>query len=297
MSKVSISVISKKIEELPTPDFIVQRIINIASNPNSSVKDLNAAVLESPSLSAKILKLSNSAYYALPRKITKLSQAINILGFKTVRNLAMSIFTVKNFFKNEYDFFNTKKFWTHLMSTAIASELLAKTINYPEREEAFLAGLLHDLGKIAMANIMPDVFEMTIKIANHKKISFKESELLLESYSHESIGKMIFKQWALSDQIINTAGFHDSIENISDENTKMIVQITHIANITTNTLYYGYSGNFGIEIPDINAWNNLGLNPKKYFNYVEALKKKINDSEEFMNIDGIIDDMEVDENV
>lgn len=297
MSKVSISVISKKIEELPTPDFIVQRIINIASDPNSSVKDLNAAVLESPSLSAKILKLSNSAYYALPRKITKLSQAINILGFKTVRNLAMSIFTVKNFFRKEYDFFNTKKFWTHLMSTAIGAELLAKTINYPEREEAFLGGLLHDLGKVAMSNIMPEVFEMTIKVSKHKKISFKEAENLLDSYSHESIGKLLFKQWGLSDQIINTAGFHDSVDDLSDENTKMIVQIIHISNITTNTLYYGYSGNFGIEIPNINAWNNLGLTPKKYFNYVEALKNKIDNSEEFMNIDGIIEDMEVDENV
>jgi hypothetical protein len=62
-------------------------------------------------------------------------------------------------------------------------------------------------------------------------------------------------------------------------------------------LYYGYSGNFGIEIPNINAWNNLGLTPRKYFNYVEALKNKIDNSEEFMNIDGIIEDMEVDENV
>lgn len=297
MSKVSISVISKKIEELPTPDFIVQRIINIASDPTSSVKDLNAAVLESPSLSAKILKLSNSAYYALPRKITKLSQAINILGFKTVRNLAMSIFTVKNFFRNEYDFFNTKKFWTHLMSTAIGAELLAKTINFPEREEAFLAGLLHDLGKVAMSNIMPEIFEMNIKVAKHKKISFKKAEEILESYSHESIGKLLFKQWGLSDLIVNSAGFHDSIENLTDDNSKMIVQVVHLANVTTNTLFYGYSGNFGIELPDANSWNNLGLNPKKYFNYVEALKKKIDESEEFMNIDGIIDEMEVDENV
>lgn len=297
MSKVSISVIAKKIEELPTPDFIVQRIINIASDPNSSVKELNTAVLESPSLSAKILKLSNSAYYALPRKVTKLSQAINILGFKTVRNLAMSIFTVQNFFRDEYDFFNTKKFWTHLMSTAIGAELLAKTINFPEREEAFLAGLLHDLGKIAMANIMPEIFEMTVKTAYHKKISFKEAEILLDSYSHEFIGKLLFKQWGLSDQIINSTGFHDSVDDLSDDNTKMIVQIVHIANITTNILFYGYSGNFGIEIPNINAWNNIGLTPKKYFSYAEALKNKIENSEEFMNINSIVEDMEVEKNV
>jgi len=137
VADISIKEITRKIEELPTPDFIVQRIVSIASSPNASTKELNMAILESPSMAAKILKMANSAYYAMPRRITKLSQAINILGFRSVRNLALSVFTAKSFFSREFEYFNTKKVWSHFMATAISCELLSKFINFPDREEAF----------------------------------------------------------------------------------------------------------------------------------------------------------------
>lgn len=281
--------ISKKIEELPTPDFVVQRIISIASNPESGTKELNIAVLESPTLSAKILKMSNSAYYAIPRKITKLTQAINILGFKTVRNLAMSIFTVNSYFKKEYEYFNTEKFWKHLMGTGIAAELLSNYVNYPEKEEAFLSGMLHDLGKIAMAFVMPDVFEMIVKLSKHKKVSFSKAEEMLQSFSHQQIGKVLFENWNMSDIIIDTATFHDNPNENRHENTKAIVNIVHIANISVKTLLYGHSGSFEIPIPNEVAWNELSLTPQKYKKYLDNLKEKISESQDFMNLNNIID--------
>ncbi len=137
------------------------------------MKELVNSISQSPTLTAKILRLANSAYYSLPKRITRLTQAVNLLGLKTVRNLALSIFTVENFFLiKSILFFNTYNFWQHLITTGIASELLAKYLNFPEKEESFMCGILHDLGKIVMAHIMPEVFEMVIKVAQHEKISF-----------------------------------------------------------------------------------------------------------------------------
>lgn len=290
--EVSIKKLSEKINELPTPDFIVQNIIAVASDPDSGTKDLNSAVLKSPPLSAKILKLSNSAYYALPRKITKLSQAINILGFKTVRNLALSLFTAKSFFKEEYEYFNTKKFWKHLMGTAIAAELLSKYVNFPDREEAFLSGMLHDLGKIAMAILMPDIFKMIIKTSHHKKISFSEAEELLETFSHEQIGKMMFENWNLSEIVIDSTANHNNPRNNKNENTKMITKIVYLSNKTINILYYGYSGCFDIPIAEKDLWNTIGMTTKKYISYLDKLKMVITDSEDFLNMDQIMKDIE-----
>jgi len=291
MANISIKEISSKISELPTPDFIVQRIIKIASDPNSGTKELNSAVIESPSLTAKILKLSNSAYYALPRRVSKLSQAISILGFKSVRNLALSIFTANTFFKNEFDFFNTEKFWKHLISTGIASELLSKYVNYPEKEEAFLSGMLHDLGKIAMAFVMPDIFEMILKTSFHKKISFIEAESLLETYGHQQIGKLFFESWNLSPLITDVANFHDTPSALSNDNSRSIVNIVNVANSSINILQYGYSGCYNIPIPDSKSWNELGLTPKKYKNYFYNLKEKLNESDDFMNLKNIVEDI------
>ncbi|MDK2906678.1 HDOD domain-containing protein [Petrotoga sp. DB-2] len=293
MNEMDIQEITKKIKELPTPDFIVQRIINIANDPYADINDLHNMIVQSPALTAKILRLSNSAYYALPKRVTKLTQAINLLGFKTVRNLALSIFTVENYFSQEIPFFNTQHFWVHLISTGVASELLAKYLNSPDKEEAFMCGVLHDLSKVVMAHIMPEVFEMVIKVAQHEKISFFQAENMLSTYSHQQIGRKLFKNWNMSDLVIETATYHDNPLESSNEEARKLLYIVNVANITTNSYFYGYSGCFDIPEVDLKVWNFLGLNYNKYSSYFEEFKDIIKRSPEFTNMKEVFDDMEV----
>ena len=109
----------QQIESLPSPDFILQKIVETASSPSASAKELNQIASKDQSFVAKILKLANSAFYGLPKNVTKLTDAIMILGFKTVRNLAMSIFTKENFFGFQSKEVNVKDFWRHSLGTAI----------------------------------------------------------------------------------------------------------------------------------------------------------------------------------
>lgn len=142
------------ISEIPTPDALIQQIVSTASNPNTSAKDLERVISMDVGLSTKILKLVNSAYYGLPRKITKLSEAIVIVGFKTVRNLALSVFTYSAL-HSKTTFVDHDKLWSHFMFTAILSEQIAKSIGFMNREEVFLGGLMHDVGKLAIDLIFP----------------------------------------------------------------------------------------------------------------------------------------------
>ncbi len=114
------------VSELPTPDVIVEQIIATASNPNVSAKELERVIAQDVGLSTKVLKLVNSAYYGLPRKISKLSEAIMILGFKTVRNLALSVFTYSALKASTKSKIDHDKLWAHFMLTAIFSENIAK---------------------------------------------------------------------------------------------------------------------------------------------------------------------------
>ncbi|KUK84023.1 MAG: Putative signal transduction protein [Petrotoga mobilis] len=293
MNDKDIKALTKKINELPTPDFIVQRIIDLANDPEANTNDLHNMIVQSPALTAKILRLVNSAYYALPKRVTKLSQAINLLGFKTVRNLALSIFTVENYFSEDIPFFNTQHFWVHLISTGLASELLARYLNFPDKEEVFMCGVLHDLSKVVMAHIMPDVFEMIIKVAKHEKISFFQAENLLSTYSHQQIGRKLFENWNMSELVIETATYHDNPLESQDEEAKKILYIVNVGNITTNLYFYGYSGSFDIPEVDLKVWNFLGLNYNKYSSYFEEFKDIIKRSPEFTNMKEIFDDLEV----
>ncbi|WGS65980.1 HDOD domain-containing protein [Marinitoga aeolica] len=284
--------IIKKISELPTPDFILKRIMDIASNPSSNTKELESAVLQSPPLVAKILKLSNSAYYALPRKITKVSQAINILGFKTVRNLALGIFVADSFFRREFEFLDSRKFWQHSISVAIASEQLAQIVNYPDKEEIFLSGMLHDLGKMVMGIITPETVEMVLNVAEYKKASFSKAESMLNVMSHQTLGKHLFENWNLPENVIYTAAFHDEPEKLEIDSFSMNVYIVHLANVSINSIYYGYSGCFDIPVPSDVVWNKFDMNIKKYMNFLNSLEQKLNESNDFTNLDTFIEEPE-----
>lgn len=280
--------ITNKIKELPTPDFLVQNIISISSDTESDMKELVNSISQSPTLTAKILRLANSAYYSLPKRITRLTQAVNLLGLKTVRNLALSIFTVENFFDKEYPFFNTYNFWQHLITTGIASELLAKYLNFPEKEESFMCGILHDLGKIVMAHIMPEVFEMVIKVAQHEKISFFESENLLSTIGHQQLGKILFENWNMSDIVLDVVSLHNQPLNLENETNKKILYIVHLADSTINLLFYGFSGCYNIPVVESEVWNFLGINYSMYESYFEDLKKTIERSKELIYMNQIL---------
>ncbi|OQY09382.1 MAG: hypothetical protein B6I29_03540 [Marinitoga sp. 4572_148] len=284
--------IIKKLSELPTPNFVLKRIIDTTSNPSSNTKELENAVLQSPPLVAKILKLSNSAYYALPRKITKLSQAINILGFKTVRNLALSIFVADSFFRREFEFLDSQKFWKHVMSVAIASEMLSQFVNYPDKEEIFLSGMLHDLGKIAMGIITPETVEMILNVAEYKKVSFIKAENMLNVMTHQTFGKLLFENWNLPESVIYTAAYHDEPEKLDIDRFSLNVYIIHLANISVNSIFYGYSGCFDIPVPSDVVWNRFDMTAKKYLDFLNNLERKLEESNDFVKLNTFIEDTE-----
>ncbi|MGC8954495.1 MAG: HDOD domain-containing protein [Fervidobacterium sp.] len=250
------------VSEIPTPDIIVQQIISTASNPNSSVKDLEKTISMDVGLSAKILKLVNSAYYALPRKITKLSEAIVIVGFKTVRNLALSVFTYSAL-HSKVTFIDHDKLWSHFMSTAIFSEQIAKDIGYINREEVFLAGLMHDIGKLAIDLLLPAyIFELS-KVSKElsKPMFLIEYENKFET--HSEIGEELLRHWKFPDEYISVALLHEK-PSVNPNNPYIeMVCIVHLANMFSNIFLPGASLSFGEPYLDPITFKILGIKPSR----------------------------------
>ncbi|ANQ54350.1 phosphodiesterase [Thermosipho sp. 1063] len=250
----------KEIEEIPTPDFQVQQIINIASNPDSSIKDLEKAISMDASLSLKVLKLVNSAYYGLPRKITKISEAVMILGFKTVRNLALSIFTYSSLNKGASNV-DKKKLWQHFMSTAIISEVVSKIIGYPEQEEAFMAGLLHDIGKIVLDIAFPKYITSLVEKSKSNKVCFYTLEKKLGEETHGELGAFLIEQWKLPELFQIVSLYHDEPENNDQEAFDTILYIVHLANYFSDLMYNGYSGSYCEPTLSAKTFKVLGIKP------------------------------------
>ncbi|AMW32064.1 HDIG domain-containing protein [Fervidobacterium changbaicum] len=267
------------ISEIPTPDIVVQQIISTASNPNASAKDLEKVIAMDVGLSTKILRLVNSAYYGLPRKITKLSEAIVIVGFKTVRNLALSVFTYSAL-HSKHTFIDHDKLWSHFMTTAIFSEHIAKRIGFMNREEVFLAGMMHDVGKIALDLVFPVYTYELSKLSQEKQTPFFLIEYKCRVEDHMELGGELLKLWKFPDEYVSVAQYHEKPSLNPDSPYIEMICIVHLANVFSNIFMPGYSLSYGSPYLDPLTFNVLGMKPgdlKVMFHELERVFERSRD--------------------
>ena len=282
---LSIDKMIDRIEELPSPDFVVQKIISVASDPHASAQELADAIMMDASLSSKVLKLANSAYYGIPRRISVLSEAIMILGFKTVRNLAMSVFTYSSLFSsNGTEAINRKSLWRHFVYVAVGSETLGEILGYPVKEELFINGLLHDIGKVALDVISPRMMRAISSITSAKNRTFLEAEKLLEVPPHTSIGAKLVERWGLPDVIVQTVEGHHSPEMFLDSINAEVVAIVHVADVVANMMFPGDSLSYGKPNLSHDALNLLVLRPKTLIRFMDRFKVKVKKADEFLEM-------------
>jgi len=230
-SEKKIKLIVNRIHNLPTPPTVFAQVNKVINNPNTSAYQIGAIIAEDPALSAKILKLTNSAFYGLSRTVTSVKQAIVILGLDVVKSLVLSASVFETFSKrNTIDKNFLDQFWRHSLLVAFMSRIISRTKNFPsflEAEESFSAGLLHDIGKLVILTHLPEDFAK-IKAARanspNAAASFLEEQVL--GFDHAAVGSYLCRKWNLPEHLTQSIQFHHSpqenLENIS-------TQIIHIS--------------------------------------------------------------------
>ena len=148
MKKINLNHIVRKVNDMPVLPNKINKIIEITEDPDSTIQDLEKEILTDQSLTSKILKLANSAYYGYPRKIDTVSQATILLGFQTIKSMALAS-TVNKMMIHELKGYSLKEndLWTQSQTCAIISRLIAKEVKFQNPETAYIGGLLRDIGK------------------------------------------------------------------------------------------------------------------------------------------------------
>jgi len=210
--------LSEKIRNIPTLPAIVIQIIKTTNNPTSSARDLNKIITNDQAIAAKILQMANSSFYGLSTKVNNLNRAITLLGFNTVRSLALSISIVDHFKGQSLnDYFNRGKFWEHSMGVAMLSKMLAeKRGGRLNPEEAYIGGLLHDLGVIILDQFFQDKFSKILQLIYETDVNFLEAELLVIGQDHAGFGAEIAAAWNYPELLVATIGNHHNPEYNGD---------------------------------------------------------------------------------
>ncbi|MDH3393556.1 MAG: HDOD domain-containing protein, partial [Desulfobulbaceae bacterium] len=205
--------------------------------------------------------------YSLPNHISSLTRAIIMLGINTVKNLALSTAILGSF--NQEESFQTlpmDQFWTHSISVGVTAKALAarKGVVPAAREEYFVAGLLHDLGKIPLNNCLADEYTQVIELASLDQSPLRNAETMVLGFDHGMVGKLIAEKWQLSSTITETLCFHHDPSEASPEN-RGLTAIVALANIYANLYDFGTAGDPYPEGPTITfllkalgiTWNDM----------------------------------------
>ena len=241
MSSSEVRKVVGQLQDLPTLPTIVTEVLRIYDDPNSTSKDFAQVFSRDQAMSLNILKLVNSSYYSLSRKITSVIHAINLLGYNEVRRLALSISVIKLFpGKISLSSFSHKEFWIHSLATGIASEVLATKIKLPRREDAFICGLIHDVGKLILEQYWHERFEEILRIVSVRKIPFYVAEEKTFGYNHTYIGMKAVRKWSLPEIFYYGVRFHHNPGRTED--CAEFVATIHAADHLVKRMKLGNSG-------------------------------------------------------
>lgn len=235
-----------RLDEIPTLPSIVYELTQLINNPMSSTHEVEELMSKDQSMTTRVLKLVNSAYYAIPGGVTTLSRAIAYLGFDTVGQLVMTSSIIKTLDVKGSEKFNVSQFWKHSLGVAIACETLAKHVNHPVPNDLFTCGLVHDMGKVAMYTLEPELLLTIVNFAAEKNLSFSEAEDELNAFKHSTIGALLAEKWRLPVTLQAAIKYHHTIapnhRGSLTANMNHLVDIVVLANLLTQALKFGNSG-------------------------------------------------------
>lgn len=232
--------IERFIQKMPSLSTTVGKVLEICSRTDASPNELNKVISLDPVLTGQVLKLINSAYYSLINKITSLTRAITMLGMNTVKNMALSTAIIQSVAgSNKSKALPTSRFWVHSIGVGVSAKLLAIARNVPiqEREEYFIAGLLHDIGKVPFG----DEYSQVLSIAGQEQRPLVDVEREFLGIDHQEVGELIAAKWKLSRVMTSSIGYHHDIE-LAEEDDRSLVAIVALANLYVNIHDIGFAG-------------------------------------------------------
>ncbi|MDD5675489.1 MAG: HDOD domain-containing protein [Chitinivibrionales bacterium] len=232
--------ITESIISLPTLPTVVAKMIDIVDNPRTSAASLARLISSDQALTARILKLANSAYYGFPREITTVNMSIVVLGFNTVKDVGLSL-SVFEVFKDTHvsPYFKSTEFWQHSIACGVAAKTVARRLLPRLAGEAFVSGLLHDIGKVILNQYMHNEFETIMKLAQEGQ-ELDEAEMSVIATTHGQVGGWLAEKWNLPELITESIAYHHKPWDAP--HYPVMVGIVTIANYLCHRAMIGNSG-------------------------------------------------------
>jgi putative nucleotidyltransferase with HDIG domain len=274
---LKLSDITENVTKVPALPQIVVKLLELLQDPDTSAAQIEDLIQKEPGLAAQVLKLVNSAFYAMPTPIGDIKRAVTILGFREVKNIVVANSISKAFKglkmpKN----FNMTTFWRHSLVNACVTRFMAENSKQKAEGDAFTLGLLHDIGKLILAAYAPETLESIIKLAIEKEISFYDAEALVMSTNHTEIGAWLSEKWKMPPSLTDSIKNH---HNPAHYEKHVLTASAHFGNYIASVKKMRCDGSIERMPLNNNVWTILGLQRDALRTVLESVNKEIQAAE------------------
>jgi putative nucleotidyltransferase with HDIG domain len=281
--------ITQSIIGLPTLPTVITQMIGLIDNPTTSARDVARLIATDQALTAKILKLANSAFYGFPREISTVNHAIVVLGFETVKSLGLSVSVLERFAGGGKDTaFDRQKFWEHSIACGVGARMLAAKSRYRVHGEAFAAGILHDIGKLILSQFFPDEFGEIMTIVQTENLYIGEAEERVLGVTHAEIGSWLAEKWNLPAQLVDAITYHHAPGRM--ERGAELPSLIHLADFLCRHEKIGDGGGRRLPKLDPAALRAFGIHAepraalRRIFGYGDLLHREMEKADAFTSI-------------
>jgi putative nucleotidyltransferase with HDIG domain len=242
MGVLTLDQLVQSVEEVPALPDTALKVLKMTEDPTVSARDIGNAIAIDVALTSKVLRIANSAYYGMPRSVSTVQEAIVILGMQVLRNVALAAASY-DLLRKEYAGYGigAGELWKHSISCAVTAQIIARKTRAVRSEEAFVAGLLHDIGKVILNVHVAPQFQAIMALAELDDMPFHLAEKEVLGFDHAEVGARLGEKWNLPSPLCAAISGHHLLERGEDK--PELTALIHIANVVCQdsdlTLSYG----------------------------------------------------------
>ncbi len=229
-----------RVKHLPSISNVIVKLADLLNNPHSSAADFEKIVRNDPALTANLLRIANSAFFGCPREVTSVKQAITLMGVGRVFEIAASASFMKILPETIPGYeMNAEMFWLHSMAVAVLSEKLSRELKIKTPDLIFTAGLLHDIGKLAIASYLndeKDTIMQEIKVGGKALVQIEKNVLGMD---HSEVGLIVAEEWNLPPRLGLAARYHHTPDDLPEKQDCLLADLVHVANCLAHMIGYG----------------------------------------------------------
>ncbi|MGE0478999.1 MAG: HDOD domain-containing protein [Phycisphaerae bacterium] len=272
-----------RLTEIGSLPEITSRIVQVVEDPKSTANDMHDIVKNDPALAAKILKVVNSAFYGLPAQIASLDRAIVMLGLSAVKNIALAA-SLARFFQPSAmtGGFSARDLWAHSSAVGVCAKLLAGAAKIGQSDEAFVAGLVHDVGLVVELQLFPEQLALVVDRCLKTGESFCTIEQQLIGADHQTFGAVLAAKWKFPPGLRYAIGSHHSPGNLRSDTGRMAA-IVYIADAICCQNQFGFYLTAQTQEVTDEMLGAVGLTEEQINEILVALPEQVKEAEKIFD--------------